>query len=247
MDFSSHDGTRLSYTDEGTGPAVVLLHGLMANGHANWVEPGVVGAIVGAGYRAIALDARGHGQSDAPEGEGSYRPEVVAADVTALVKLLDIEPLSIVGYSYGCVTTSLLAVAGELKLQSVALCGLAMSTLRPIAAGPATDATLAAMRTDDPAAMGEQVVAVRDRMAGWNARPFAIADMFEALKDLEPIDLAAITVPVWVINHELPPEEDAPTIPGARSVLVGGDHLTAPNDPAFVPAIVAFLEETNPV
>lgn len=245
--FASHDGTRLAYLDEGAGPAVVLLHGLMANGYANWVEPGVVAAVVGAGYRSIALDARGHGQSDAPEGRDRYRPEVVADDVAALARELEIEPVSMIGYSYGSVTTALLAAAGELKLQSAALCGVAKSTLTAIVPGPATDATLAAMRVEDPATMGEQVVAMRDRMAGWNARPLAIAAMYEGLQDLEPMDLAAITIPTWVINHAMPPGEVAPDIPGARTVLVGGDHLTAPYDPAFTENILAFLQETNPV
>ncbi len=246
--FTSPDGTRLSYIDEGDGPAVVLLHGLTANWHANWVEPDVIEPLVRAGYRAIALDARGHGQSEAPAADGAYRPEVLAADVAALVRYLDLEPISLVGYSYGSVTTALLAAAGDIKLTSVVLGGVAMGSLRPIDSGPATDAVAAALAVDDPSTIGDEgLIAMRKRMEDWNARPLAISAIYGALRELAPIDVAAINVPVLVINSPMEPHDVAPSVPGARSVIVEGDHLSAPNDPAFTEAIIAFLKETNPV
>ncbi len=246
--FVRPDGTRLSYLDEGAGPAVVLLHALTANGHANWVKTGVVEILGRAGYRVIAPDARGHGRSDAPDVEAAYHPDLLAEDAAALVKVLEIEPVSIVGYSYGARTAAQLAAAGEIMLRSVVLAGVAMSSLEPISRGPETDAIVAALRAEDLATVGnEELVAMRARMADWNARPFAVAAIYGALRDAGPIDLAAITVPVLVVNSPMEGDDVAASVPGARSVTVSGNHITAPYDPAFAETIVAFLEQTNPV
>ena len=56
-----------------TGPDALLLHGFAADHRVNWVAPGVVDALVAAGRRVIALDARGHGQSDKPHDPGRVR------------------------------------------------------------------------------------------------------------------------------------------------------------------------------
>src|SRR5205085_8769500 len=61
--FTSVDGTRLYYEEEGTGTPVVLLHGLSSSTKGNWQDPGIWTALVDAGKRVIGLDARGHGRS----------------------------------------------------------------------------------------------------------------------------------------------------------------------------------------
>src|SRR2546421_361945 len=50
----SFDGTRIAYTVQGTGPAVLLLHGFAADHVLNWVRPGVIDALTAAGSRGIA-------------------------------------------------------------------------------------------------------------------------------------------------------------------------------------------------
>ena len=66
---------RLAYADEGPGPVVVLLHGFPLS-RAMWAEQlPAIGAI----YRVIAPDLRGHGESPAPE--GVYTMDEMADDV----------------------------------------------------------------------------------------------------------------------------------------------------------------------
>ena len=57
------NGVAINYIDEGTGPAVVLVHGFAASLQANWRAPGIIDTIRNSGRRVIALDARGHGRS----------------------------------------------------------------------------------------------------------------------------------------------------------------------------------------
>ena len=53
----------IAYLDEGAGEPIVLVHGFASNTQVNWVNPGWVETLTGAGRRAIALDNRGHGAS----------------------------------------------------------------------------------------------------------------------------------------------------------------------------------------
>ena len=58
-----YNGVEIAYLDEGAGEPIVLVHGFGSNKETNWVVPGWVAALKGAGRRAIALDNRGHGAS----------------------------------------------------------------------------------------------------------------------------------------------------------------------------------------
>ena len=58
-----HGPVQIAFLDEGEGAAIVLVHGFASTKEVNWIYPGWVSTLVGAGRRAIALDNRGHGQS----------------------------------------------------------------------------------------------------------------------------------------------------------------------------------------
>ena len=64
--FESFDGTRLSYVIDGDGTPVLLLHGFATDVFINWVRPGITDRLVREGFRAIAIDQRGHGMSAKP-------------------------------------------------------------------------------------------------------------------------------------------------------------------------------------
>jgi non-heme chloroperoxidase len=89
------------------GPLVLLLHGGGQTRHA-W--SGTARALALEGHHAVALDARGHGDSDwAPTGD--YALEAFARDVRSVARELDRTP-AIVGASLGGLTT--LILEGEL-------------------------------------------------------------------------------------------------------------------------------------
>jgi pimeloyl-ACP methyl ester carboxylesterase len=92
--FTAPDGTRIAFADEGEGRPLLLLHGLMA--HAGFFEPQ---RALADRFRVIRLDLRGHGntRSDGP----APTVELLAEDVAALVRLLDLEGVLAVGWSLG--------------------------------------------------------------------------------------------------------------------------------------------------
>src|ERR1700722_17086264 len=99
--FESFDGVGIAYVTAGSGPDVLLLHGFAADYPANWVAPGVVDALVGAGRRVIGFDARGHGQSDKPHDPAAYDNDAMTRDARGLLDHLGVERVDVVGYSMG--------------------------------------------------------------------------------------------------------------------------------------------------
>jgi non-heme chloroperoxidase len=86
----------LYYEDHGSGQPVVLIHGYPLNGHS-WERQTI--ALLDAGYRVIAYDRRGWGQSSQPTTGHDY--DTYAADLKALLDELDLTDIVLAGFSMG--------------------------------------------------------------------------------------------------------------------------------------------------
>src|SRR5213594_3301097 len=92
------NGRRFHYTEWGapTSPALVMLHGV--TGHARtWDEEA---AALATRYRVLALDQRGHGDSESAT-DCDYTVAAMSADLAAFADALDLARVSIVGLSMG--------------------------------------------------------------------------------------------------------------------------------------------------
>lgn len=90
------DGLRFHYRDYGgTGRPLVLLHGLASNSRW-WL---LVGPLLAKRFRVVALDQRGHGESDKPD--NGYEFETVAGDLAGFIDALELERPIVVGHSWG--------------------------------------------------------------------------------------------------------------------------------------------------
>ena len=101
--ISPGGGVTLDGEREGSGPAVVLLHGLTAT--RRYVLMGSR-YLARHGYELVGFDARGHGLSTGPEDPARYEYEDLAADLEAVVE----EPVVLVGNSMGGATATLFAL-----------------------------------------------------------------------------------------------------------------------------------------
>lgn len=88
----------LHVIDEGSGPAVVLLHGFPDSSRL-WRHQ--IPALVEAGYRVIAPDLRGFGASDKPQEAEAYALPVLCEDLVGLLDALGVERAHIVGHDWG--------------------------------------------------------------------------------------------------------------------------------------------------
>jgi pimeloyl-ACP methyl ester carboxylesterase len=88
----------LHVRDEGSGPLIVLLHGFPENG-SSWRHQ--IPELVRAGFRVVAPDLRGYGESPKPRGVDAYRLTEIVDDLHALVQKLGDEPFVLVGHDWG--------------------------------------------------------------------------------------------------------------------------------------------------
>ena len=223
--YADDDGARIWYASYGTGPPVILLHGGL--GHSgNWGYQ--VPALVGAGYRAVLIDSRGHGRGTRDSRPFSY--ELMASDVLAVMDALHLNKAALVGWSDGACTALVLARSAPTRVAGVFFFGCNM----------------------DPS--GTKDIAepnpILDRCFGRHAEDYAhlsaTPDQFQALVDAVGLmqrtqpnytaaDLAEIQVPVAIVQAEHDEfikhdhaEYLARTIPGAELVFLPGVSHFAP-------------------
>ena len=94
------DGIDVQYYRTGSGPPVVLAHGMYDDGR-RWVP---LAADLADDYEVVAFDARGHGRSDAPE--TGYDIDSRVADLVGLVEGLDLRDPVLLGHSMGAATVA---------------------------------------------------------------------------------------------------------------------------------------------
>jgi pimeloyl-ACP methyl ester carboxylesterase len=255
--FASFDGREIAYLDTGPAdaPLALLLHGFASEHRETWLDRGVVGALVDAGRRVVAWDARGHGQSDRPHAPEAYADNAMVRDAGALLDHLGVtapRSIDVVGYSMGSVVSSRW-VPDEPRVRSLVLGGVG----EHIADG-SRDAIRGKMAkylaVDDPATIRNQWL--RDLRTQFEAKGNdckALAALDAAGQDdPTPDQLAGMGVPVLVLTGADDtlvgsPDGLAARIPGAVARVIPGDHPGATADPAFAAAVVEFLASVDGV
>jgi 3-oxoadipate enol-lactonase len=106
----------------GSGPPLVLSHGLMGCVHKDepvqkWVN------LVARERRVVAYDARGHGSSGHTADPGDYTWEALAEDLHALLEVLAIERAHLAGGSLGAGISAMVALRHPEAVASLLLFG----------------------------------------------------------------------------------------------------------------------------
>jgi len=156
MRFFNSNGVSIAYVDvapdEGHGDPILLIHGFASNHAVNWVNTLWVKSLLRAGYRVVAFDNRGHGQS-----EKLYRPEdydsyVMAEDARRLLDHLGIEQADVMGYSMGARISAHLALTAPERMRSLLMGGLGIHLIEgvglPLGIADAMDAPSLDVLTD---------------------------------------------------------------------------------------------------
>jgi len=113
----------IAYLDEGEGIPILMIHGFASNAKTNWLNPGWINFMSDEGYRVIALDNRGHGESTKFYEQDDYKLEHMAGDVANLIDHLELGKVHIMGYSMGARISSVLAHLYPEKVDKVILAG----------------------------------------------------------------------------------------------------------------------------
>src|SRR5258708_308287 len=95
MTATSADGTRIAWSERGSGPPLLLIQGL---GYASWGWEPVVAPLAEC-FRVVLFDNRGIGGSDSPP--GPYTAAALAEDAAAVLEAAGAERAHVVGASLG--------------------------------------------------------------------------------------------------------------------------------------------------
>jgi pimeloyl-ACP methyl ester carboxylesterase len=96
--FVETNGIRMHVAEQGAGPVVVLCHGFPESWYS-WRHQ--MAALAGAGFRAVAPDMRGYGQTDRPEAIDQYTLLHLVGDMVGLLDALG-EPVAVIaGHDWG--------------------------------------------------------------------------------------------------------------------------------------------------
>jgi 3-oxoadipate enol-lactonase/4-carboxymuconolactone decarboxylase len=260
MPFTVTDGTRLYWRRDGSAekPALLLLNSI-GTGMELWDR---VVPLLPPAFCVIRMDARGHGASDAPEGD--YTLAMLACDAAAVLDAAGVKRAAVCGISLGGMVGMALALRAPERVSALII-ACSSAAMDPAA----WEARAAAVRVDGTAAIADMAMGrffspgfraakpeiVETTRAALLAQSAAgYAGCCAAIRDMRLLEaLAAIRIPTLVIGGTLDistPYDShgaaiAAAIPGAVSTQLPTAHLPSLEDPqGTAAAIQRFL--TNP-
>jgi pimeloyl-ACP methyl ester carboxylesterase len=112
------NGIGLEVEDRGSGPAVLLLHG-WPDSHRLWRHQ--VDALGAAGFRTIAPDLRGFGESDRPDDVDAYGLLTMVGDVIGMLDHLGVSRAHVVGHDWGAALAWIIAAFAPERVDHLAV------------------------------------------------------------------------------------------------------------------------------
>ncbi|GGD90558.1 alpha/beta hydrolase [Aureimonas endophytica] len=249
MDFFSNDGLRLAFLDAGErgAPAVLLVHGFASSMRVNWVEPGWVETLTGAGYRVLAFDHRGHGASDKPREAAAYTPQRMAGDIRALMAAREVGEAALFGYSMGARVSAFAAHETPARFPALVLGGLGIGLVKGVGDwDPIAEALLAPSLEVVTHERGRMFRAFADRTQ--SDREALAACIRTSRAELTATEVGEIRQPVLIgvgTKDDIAGSAEAlaALMPDAEAFEIAGrDHMLAVGDRTFKAAVLRFLE-----
>lgn len=248
MHHFHHNGFDLAFIDHGHGEPVLLIHGFASSHSVNWVTPGWVKTLTDAGYRAIALDNRGHGRSTKSYDPADYTPQAMADDAAALLEHLNLPQAHVMGYSMGARISAFLALRHPEKVATLIFGGLGYGMVEGVGDwDPIADALMA----EDPATVthprgkafrtfADQTKSDRKALAACIARSRDLVSEADAASIVQPVLVAVGTTDDIAGSAQ----KLAALLPrGEAFDIEGRDHMLAVGDRTFKKRALHFLSE----
>ena len=239
------NGTSLAYTEAGSGPPIVLIHGSVAD-YRGWSNQ--VG-VLAPDFRVIAYSRRYHPPNPIPDSGLDARVDRQVEDLVALMNTLKLDAAHLIGQSYGGTIAAVFALRHPERIRSLVLVEPGLGTIlagMPGASGPAAEGRelrsvmAGAFASGDP----ERIVRTYasrvapgtfDRLEPIvkatlmeNARSFEL-DYTAPRYQLTCADLGEIKVPVLVLKGDRSPPGLQRIAKATASCIPGSQLTTIPN------------------
>lgn len=248
MQSFNSDGVEIAFLDEGEGDPILLIHGFASNVPTNWIQTGWVQTLTQAGFRVIALDNRGHGQSAKPHEVEAYGAPLMAEDARRLLDHLQIERADVMGYSMGARIAAFLAMAHPARVRSAIFAGLGYNMVRGVGGSGPIARALEAPSMDDVTNETARTFRAFAESTGSDLKALA-ACIRSSREKITAEALAKLSMPVLVAVGS----EDviggsatglAELIPGAEALEIPRrDHMKAVGDRVYKQGVLEFLHK----
>jgi len=246
MNIFDSDGVRIAYLDQGEGSPILLIHGFASNAQVNWVNTSWVTSLTRAGFRVIAIDNRGHGESEKLYETTAYGGATMAEDARRLLDHLGIAQADVMGYSMGARVAAFMVLAHPERVRSVVFAGLGINMVHGVGAPGPIAAALEAPSAEDVKNDAARSFRVFAEQTQSDRR--ALAACIRSSRDkIAAEDLGRIARPVLVaVGTEDVIAGSGPAlvalIPGAESLeITGRDHMRAVGDKVYKQGVLDFL------
>jgi len=246
MQSFDSDGVRIAYRDEGDGEPILLIHGFASNSAVNWVSPSWTKTLTEAGYRSIAIDNRGHGESEKLYDQAAYGAPLMAEDARRLLDYLGIARAHVMGYSMGARIGAFLTINHKDRVKSLILSGMGINLVRGVGGAKPIAAALEADSADDVKDDAARSFRLFADQTGSDRHALA-ACIRSSREPITAADLNAAHVPMLIAVGT----DDvvagsasglAALLPGAEVLdIPGRDHMRAVGDPVHKKGVLAFL------
>ncbi len=240
------EGIEIAYEAFGEGRPVVLVHGFASNLRVNWVDTGWVETITSAGYQAIAIDNRGHGNSEKLYDPALYPTRLMGHDAVNLLDHLGIGKAVFLGYSMGARVCAFAAIDAPDRVAGAVFGGMGANMMQGLDTSAEIVAALRADRLEDVTGrVGRQYRIFAEHT---KSDRMALAACMESGREaIAEETFRAMAVPVLVAvgsKDEVSgaAEPLAALIPqGEALVIEGRDHMRATGDKVFKAGVLDFL------
>ena len=243
---TAKDGIRLAYEVVGDGKPIVLAHGFASDRNQNWKNVGWYDALTSAGFSVIALDFRGHGESDKPH-EDRFYGDTMMGDVLAVMDAADVELADLMGYSMGAILSVGLLMTQPERLHRAVLAGIGETYFDEKIARRRGIAN--ALRASDPSTITDPTQRAFRQFASQGGKDItALAACMSADRTMYTREqIRACVTPVLVVAGEKDTQAGSPNTLAAsfadgHAVSVPRrDHMTAVGDKVYKEAVLRFL------
>lgn len=244
----STDACSLHWVERGRGPTILLVHGFASTLRRNWLDTGWIDALARAGWRAVAYDQRGHGESEKRHDPAEYAPERLVDDALAVLDAAGAAAAVLMGYSMGARVALEVAITRGARVRRLILSGIGRAFRDLGGREEDREEVARALEASDPALYPPAVRFYRDfaEQSGQDLAALA-ACWRRPIRVVRTSELAALPMPTLVVAGDRDtvagdPEPLAATIPGARLVrLQGKNHMTAVGARGHREAVLSFL------
>lgn len=239
--FTSFDGTRIAFTDEGRGMPVLLLHGFI-NTRASWDNTALKQTLIDSGFRVITPDLRGNGESDKPHAPEAYANDAEVKDMISLADHLHLKKYDAVGYSRGAIVLAKLLTKDK-RIKKAVLGGMGADFTNPNWDRKLMFAEAFGGKADQyPQAAGAVAYA---KSVGADTLVLSLLQKYQPVTS--PAELGRIRIPVLVIAGDQDTDNGRPQdlvalLRKGALTIVKGNHNSASKTTAFAEAVLSFLQ-----